>query len=296
MKKAMMLGVVLLICTLVLIFVKKQASAPQETETAPNTTDISHTVRHMTESELHAGTLMLVNAENGCASSKTVLTSVYAGKTDSYLVKDASLSVAPDVLSALNDWMDASFSQNGVSNINIVAGFRSDEEQRCLYDNALQTKGQAYADKYFMLPGFSEHHTGLAIDLALYDVETGTSADFTGTGVYAWTAEHACDYGFIQRYPDSKSAITGIDFESWHYRYVGIPHACYMYRNGLCLEEYLELLKRYPYAGEHLLFSCNGIHYEIWYCEGLDVTVPTDASYELSGNNDDGFIVTVTQP
>lgn len=296
MKKAMMLGVLLLICTLVLIFVKTQASAPQETVTAPNTTDLSHAVRHMAESELHTGTLVLVNAENGCDSSKTVLTSVYAGKTDSYLVKDASLSVAPAVLSALNDWMDASFAQSGVSNINIVAGFRSDEEQRRLYDNALQTKGQAYADKYYMLPGFSEHHTGLAIDLALYDVETGTSADFTGTGVYEWTAEHACDYGFIQRYPDSKSAVTGIDFESWHYRYVGIPHACYMYQNGLCLEEYIELLKSYPYAGEHLLFSCNGINYEIWYCEGLDVTVPADANYELSGNNEDGFIVTVTQP
>ena len=256
----------------------------------------SYTTVCLTQEDLHAGSLVLVNAVYPYDSTRTQTAVVWEGKTNAYLVKDTALSVTPEVLDALNDWLGSFYAQSGAADINIVSGFRSEEEQRSLYDNALQSRGDAYANRYFMQPGHSEHHTGLAVDLALYDVVSGTSADFSDTGVHKWAVEHACEYGFVRRYPVGKSGITGVDCEPWHYRYVGIPHACYMEQNGLCLEEYIDLLKNYPYPAEHLRVSCGGKDYEIWYCAGLAVTVPTDAPYVLSGNNADGFIVTVTLP
>lgn len=268
----------------------------QEATSTEETHAPAYTTLQLTESALHTGSLILVNAAHRYDDAQAVLTSVWEGKTDRYFIKATDMVIDPVALSALNEWMDAAFANSGVTDVNIISSFRSEAEQQSLYDNALQSKGQAYADNFFMRPGYSEHHTGLALDLSLYDTETGLSADFPGSASQQWAAEHACDFGFIQRYPVSKSSITGIDFESWHYRYVGIPHACYIYQNQLCLEEYIELLRSYPYTGEHLFILCNSKNYEIWYCEGLEVTVPTDRGYDISGNNEDGFIVTVTQP
>ena len=87
-------------------------------------------------------------------------------------------------------------------------------------------------------PGCSEHHTGLAIDL------NEVSDAFEKTKAYAWLQEHSADYGFIERYQAEKASITGIDKESWHYRYVGRKHAGEMKRLGLCLEEYVVYLQK----------------------------------------------------
>ena len=86
-------------------------------------------------------------------------------------------------------------------------------------------------------PGHSEHHTGLAVDL------NDVSDDFEETQAYRWLQAHAAEYGFIQRYRTDKSHITGIDNESWHYRYVGREHALAMERLDLCLEEYVAYLR-----------------------------------------------------
>ena len=198
------------------------------------------------------------------------------------------------MISSLNTWMSAFAEESGHRDVNVVAGYRSIDDQQMLYDNAVRTKGQAHADRYLSLPGHSEHHTGLALDLSLYDVQNGTSSDFTGTGSYTWAEEHAWEYGFILRYPNSKSSITGIDYESWHYRYVGAPHACYMYQNDLCLEEYIDLLRSFPFDGDHLFVNCLGSRYEIYFCPGNIAIVPDTGEYLVSGNNVDGLIVTVT--
>ena len=83
-------------------------------------------------------------------------------------------------------------------------------------------------------PGASEHQTGLAFDVT---VETGDG--FESTPQYAWLTQHAHEYGFIQRYPANKSAITGISYEPWHYRYVGVDAATRMWQSGQTLEEFL---------------------------------------------------------
>ena len=150
-----------------------------------------------------------------------------------------------------------------------------------------------HADAYIALPGHSEHHTGLAVDLDTYNTEDGTSGGFDGDGEYAWAVEHAWEYGFIQRYPPSKSDVTGIDYESWHFRYVGLPHSWVMASENLCLEEYTDYLRRFPFSGEHLSVTCLGASYEIYFCPVGQVAVPASGSYTVSGNNVDGFIVTV---
>ena len=84
-------------------------------------------------------------------------------------------------------------------------------------------------------PGSSEHHTGLAFDVAI----TG-EASFGATKQSVWLAQHCWEYGFILRYPADKTAITGISYEPWHIRYVGREHAMIMRIENLCLEEYID--------------------------------------------------------
>ncbi len=96
------------------------------------------------------------------------------------------------------------------------------------------------AGRQLEMPGHSEHHTGLAVDIVgvAYQVLDEGQA---GTKEAGWLAEHCAEYGFILRYPPDKEAVTGIEYESWHFRYVGKPAAAFMREKGLCLEEFLEL-------------------------------------------------------
>lgn len=115
--------------------------------------------------------------------------------------------------------------------------------------------------------------------------------------IYGWIYDNAAKYGFVLRYPEAKTSVTGITDEPWHFRYVGRGHAAYMTENDLTLEEYIALLYQYPADGKHLTFSYDGIHYEVYYAgangEETEVEVPSDAMYTVSGNNWDGFIVTI---
>ena len=92
------------------------------------------------------------------------------------------------------------------------------------------------------IPGTSEHHTGLAADIVTPTHQT-LDPEFADTDAGKWLQENAAEYGFILRYPEDKQDITEIIYESWHYRYVGVDHAMAIKENGLCLEEYLEILK-----------------------------------------------------
>ena len=248
---------------------------------------------YMLDEDLAQGTLILVNRDYFYDSSIPQTVSVYEHKTDHYFVRDTLLGIQEQAMDSLNEWMHDFATETGRKDINIVSGWRSYDEQSRLYQNAVDTKGQDYADIYLSLPGHSEHHTGLAVDLDTFNLNDGTSGGFDGEGAYMWAVEHAWEYGFVQRYPQQKSEITGIAYESWHYRYVGLPHAYIMNSKNLCLEEYIDYLKRYPYSGEHLYASCNGVSYEIYYCYKDCVIVPTDNEYLISGNNVDGFIITI---
>ncbi len=251
--------------------------------------------RDAADAELSRGTLMLVNRDYGYDAGAQETVSVYERKTDNYLIRSSEISLREDAMDALNRWIDAFADRTGVTNVNVVAGWRSYDEQATLYRNAVEQEGQAYADAYLALPGHSEHHTGLAVDLDTYDMASGASGGFDGGGDYAWAVEHAWEYGFIQRYPPQKSAITGINYESWHFRYVGLPHAYVMQTENLCLEEYIEYLRGFPFSGEHLRVTCLGRDYELYFCPKDELIVPAGRSFTVSGNNVDGYIVTAEQ-
>lgn len=244
-------------------------------------------LRHMTYAEMAMGDLVLVNNEYGYDDSLVTVTGLYDLADDSYQVADREVALCGHIIDPLNAWM-ADF---GSGDVMVVAGYRTVEYQQGLYVQAVENHGQAHADAYIAIPGHSEHHTGLALDLDTYS--GGVMGGFDGQGEYARLVDDAWKYGFVQRYPDHKADITGINYEAWHFRYVGIPHAKVMAERGICLEEYIELLKTYPYDAPHLLVEHEGVRYEIYYCEGLTVPVPADGEYTLSGNNADGFIVTV---
>lgn len=114
--------------------------------------------------------------------------------------------------------------------------YRDFDEQQELWDLYLKLYGQSYNDKYVTKPGFSEHHTGLAID-----IKSANSNIFKNSKEYTWTTKNSYKYGFIHRYQESKVDITGIASEAWHFRYVGVDVATYMYENNLSFEEYYAL-------------------------------------------------------
>ncbi|SQI48451.1 D-alanyl-D-alanine carboxypeptidase [Streptococcus cristatus] len=126
----------------------------------------------------------------------------------------------------------------------LISGYRSRADQTELYEEALalaeeeglsRQEAEQEVQKRIQLPGASEHQTGLAIDMS--------ESEGQNDEVAHKIAEIAPKYGFILRYPEGKSDITGVDFENWHYRYVGLESAQYMQKHHLVLEEYLALLK-----------------------------------------------------
>ena len=129
----------------------------------------------------------------------------------------------------------------------VCSSYRPLSKQETLFENQvkkLMTSGMAReeaeieAGKTVAVPGTSEHELGLAVDLCDFDNQNldDTQAE---TKTQKWLMEHSWEYGFILRYPESKSAITGIIFEPWHYRYVGREAAEEITKKGICLEEYL---------------------------------------------------------
>ncbi|HAG68943.1 MAG TPA: D-Ala-D-Ala carboxypeptidase VanY [Lachnospiraceae bacterium] len=134
----------------------------------------------------------------------------------------------------------------------ICSAYRSYERQTTLFNNKLDKligAGMCYLDAFrtasysVTIPGTSEHQLGLALDIITPDY-TALDSGFADTEAGKWLKENAAEYGFILRYPAGKEYITGIIFEPWHFRYVGVENAKYMTDNGLVLEEYIDLLLR----------------------------------------------------
>lgn len=130
----------------------------------------------------------------------------------------------------------------------VCSGYRTIEKQASLFEECINLKlkkGVDYTTAFFetkqrqALPGTSEHHTGLAVDI----VGKGhQSLDHSqeNTKEAKWLAEHCAEYGFILRYPKDKMSVTGVEYESWHFRYVGVDAAKYIMENEITLEEYLQ--------------------------------------------------------
>lgn len=144
--------------------------------------------------------------------------------------------IYPDLQEMFDDARGAGYS------LFVRAGYRSEEDQEDLMEDKIeayrqegysQREAEREAEKWVAKPGTSEHELGLSVDI-------NAEGQTDGNRLYQWLAEHSWKYGFILRYPAEKEEITGIDYEPWHFRYVGKQAAKEMYEQDLCLEEYVQ--------------------------------------------------------
>lgn len=232
---------------------------------------------------IHSGLLVLVNAEHPIRRRERPVLAPAAPGSD-VLLDTRAAAMLKGLISRLG----------AAGEIVPVSGWRSMREQRDIWDGSMAENGTEFTRKYVALPGCSEHQTGLAIDLALRsDNIDFIRPDFPYDGICGRFRALAADYGFIERYQAGKEHITGIAAEPWHFRYVGRPHARLMSDNGLCLEEYVELLRSYPYP-ERLLETRGGVYEaDVGFAFAKSKLELPDAPYQISGNNVDGYIYTL---
>lgn len=142
--------------------------------------------------------------------------------------------------------------KEGLSPI-ICSSYRTNAKQQKLYNNKVtQYKKWGYSSEeakelasyWVAIPGTGEHETGLAVDIVSKEYQILDEKQ-EQTDVQKWLIENSYKYGFILRYPTNKKDITMINYEPWHYRYVGIDNATYMKEQDMCLEEYIDYLKQF---------------------------------------------------
>lgn len=176
-----------------------------------------------------------------------------------------------------------------------VSGWRSLAEQQQIWQQSLVDSGLEFTQQYVALPGCSEHQTGWAIDVGYRcGAIDFIRPAFPHSGICQTFREQAAAFGFIERYPKGKEPITGIAYEPWHFRYVGVPHAAILAERGFTLEEYTAYLRQYPYGERALVWQEAGRCYEISFLEiTRPCTVHVPEHCQLSGNNVDGMMITV---
>ena len=127
-------------------------------------------------------------------------------------------------------------------NLEIESAYRSYDKQKIIYEETLKENDLVYVNKYVAKPGYSEHQTGLAVDLAIFkNGDYLINDDFIKEkDICNFIKENCYKFGFILRYPFDKEKITGYNYEPWHLRYVGNDLAVYLKENNLTLEDYYE--------------------------------------------------------
>ncbi len=122
-----------------------------------------------------------------------------------------------------------------------ISGYRSFERQKSVYEGYVKSDGQGQADTYSARPGYSEHQTGLGIDVGNGSGQCDLEICFATTAGGKWVAANAHTYGFIIRYSKDKTPITGYQYEPWHLRYVGVDLANELRSKNQTMEEFFSL-------------------------------------------------------
>jgi len=169
---------------------------------------------------------------------------------------------------------------DGIIGLQLASAYRTYEHQHSLFTSKVNTlisqghnphEAEELAQTTIQRPGASEHQTGLALDVTMSGDLTKAFAD---TPAGKWVAANSHRFGFIIRYPQSKTEITHIIYEPWHLRYVGMPHATIMYENNLSLEEYASFIA----AGQaYIVWIC----YEEYFIVMHTTTWPNSSQPEL---------------
>ena len=239
----------------------------------------------MNADAIYRGNLVLVNGENPSHLSEEELDLVklatMADRPDCYQISyPAYTTVNSTVAAQFNRMISAYYAATGNKDIMFNYGYLAIGKEKSNPESA----------------------SGLDIQLHLKKAD-GSYDYITDTGTYSWIYKNMAKYGFVLRYPTEKAEQTGEKGSTYSFRYVGLPHAAYMTEQNLCLEEYLDLLKNsYSYGTAMLEYTCpyDQKPYAIYYVPAsmsgsTSVPVPTTGTYEISGNNVDGFIVTVAR-
>lgn len=313
--------IVIVVITLLVLTIKAivGASSPSISENAETTTQESSTEpiivntwhdgyiqTGVSSSDVTNGDLILVNFENAYLNTEAItskLTALYGavGHETVFVLRSSDMKIRREILTPLRSMLSDLIAANDSlgttkeeDRVIISSSHRTTEYQTRLYENATEAN-------YVAKPGYSEHHTGLAVDLKVFTTDKKT-VEFR-ENEQTWMEENCAKYGFVVRYDGSKFETTGILDETWHFRYVGVPHATYMMENELCLEEYLDMLKKeHTYPNTPLSFNVDGTDHLVYYVEASNdsttfLPIPPESfgTYQISGNNMDGFIVTLTK-
>ncbi len=238
---------------------------------------------HLLREQIGVGPLILVNAQHPIQMEAPAMLIQVDGNHPEILLEQRAAQMLAACIQKVG----------GGGAIVPVSGWRSREEQQQIWSDTMAERGEEFTRRYVALPGCSEHQTGLAIDLgqATDEIDFICPA-FPDSGVCGTFRRHAARYGFVERYPAGKETITNIAGEPWHFRYVGVPHAQLMVEYGLCLEEYRDFVRQMP----RRVALDNGVEVRVLYQPATgavtEVELP-DACCQISGDNMDGFILTV---
>ena len=163
--------------------------------------------------------------------------------------KDASLKpmISADIMPYFEALRNAALDA-GLRKIIVDSGYRSFEYQKVVFDKSVVEKGLEETLRLVSLPGSSEHQTGLAIDIAYMDNGVYIEKTSDEDPEIKWLKENAYKFGFILRYPEGKEDVTNIQYERWHYRFVGVEMATILYAEGITLDEYYERVEQENYS------------------------------------------------
>ncbi|MGA5671494.1 M15 family metallopeptidase [Bacillus bombysepticus] len=239
--------------------------------------------KEITKEQIYKGDLLLVNRDypvkKDSIRSDIINVNHNSELVRGYVIFDRNLRLSKYVVKKFLNVVDAA-GKDGVQHFLMSSGYRDFKEQSKLY----KEMGSDYA-----LPaGYSEHNLGLSLDVG------STQKKMEKAPEGKWIEENVWKHGFVLRYPKNKSNITGIQYEPWHIRYVGLPHSAIMQKKNFTLEEYLEFFKE----EKEVSTEVEGKKYTVSYykvSENTKVNVPANKQYEISGNNMDGVIVTVQE-
>lgn len=207
---------------------------------------------------------------------------------------DNNILLGDITINALNLMFADFYAETGKNDVMLNSAHRTREQQQSILNKKIQQLGEN--QQIAQTPGNSEHHTGLAFDISIYPDGGVGARTFTGDGVYSWIYENCHKYGFILRYPEGKTEITGIAPESWHFRYVGVPHSTYIYERGMTLEEYVSEIRIYTENVPLIIDVSETESYGVYYVKKGDTqitefNVPKETEYFISGDNVGGFVV-----
>lgn len=237
------------------------------------------TVLQLTADQMKNGPLILADTAHPYQGSQSF--SDFSAITDENVkVRSSTLPIQQEAQQDLCSLFDAYAAANGWANLQIYSTTDTTLDASSIYTNVLP-----------------DRNTGYGFDIGLI-TSTGEVVPYIKKH-NEWMVTNAWQYGFVVRYPSDKTETTGIAYAPHHFRYVGKLHAAIMHDNGFCLEEYISYLKNYTLDSGGLSYTLDSGSYTIYYVPAdasgtTTVTLPKDAVYTVSGDNQSGYILTVT--